>query len=171
MCPPANRCSAMRARRRDSRGRHMSAQLDGAVAIITGAAGGIGDATARSLSERGAALALVDLDEAGLAAVDERLSGPGGRIRIAADVTDSAQIDRAVETTIKEFGRVDILINNAGMISPAPILETDEEMWDRLLRVNVTSQFLVTKRVVPVMRQRGGGTIVNLSSVNGLVGI
>jgi NAD(P)-dependent dehydrogenase (short-subunit alcohol dehydrogenase family) len=148
----------------------MGAQLDGMVAIITGAAGGIGDATARALSERGASLALVDLDEAGLAAVDERLSS-GERIRIPADVTDSTQINRAVETTLTELGHVDILINNAGMISPAPILETSEEMWDRLLRVNVTSQFLFTKRVVPEMQQRGGGAIVNLSSVNGLVGI
>jgi len=140
-------------------------------ALITGAASGIGRATAFLFVQQGAAVAVVDIDEAkGKSTVREIEAGGGKAIFIPCDVTRSDNCQRAIAETVAAFGGLDILFNNAGIIRRTDVLTTTEEEWDRVMDVNVKSIFLMSKYAIPHMEQRGGGAIINTSSGWGLKG-
>jgi NAD(P)-dependent dehydrogenase (short-subunit alcohol dehydrogenase family) len=145
--------------------------LMGKRAIITGAAAGIGRATALLFAREGAAVSILDLDEAGGEAIAQTILEEGGQANfLLCDVTQSADCRRAVRLTVSELGGLDILFNNAGIIRRATVLDTTEEEWDKVMAVNVKSIFLLSKYAIPVMIQAGGGVIVNTASGWGLVG-
>jgi NAD(P)-dependent dehydrogenase (short-subunit alcohol dehydrogenase family) len=146
-------------------------RLTGKRALITGAASGIGRATALLFAREGAAVVVVDVDEAGGQAVAQAIRNEGGQAMfVCCDVTQAGDCRRAVQRTVDEFGGLDILFNNAGIIRRATVIGTTEEEWDRVMAVNVKSIFLLGKYAIPVMAQAGGGAIVNTSSGWGLVG-
>ncbi len=146
-------------------------QLEGKTAIITGGAGGIGRAAALLFARAGAAVSVVDLNQEGGAAVASEISRLGGRaIFERADVTCAADCRRVVERTVKAFGGVHVLFNNAGMIRRASIVEISEADWDAVMAVNVKSVFLMCREVIPTMAKAGGGSIVNTASGWGLAG-
>jgi len=145
--------------------------LRGKVALITGAASGIGRATALLFAREGAAVSLFDLDEpAGRAAVRTIEDEDGRALFVRGDVGRAADARRAVDETASRYGRLDILFNNAGIIRRATVVDTSEEDWDRVMEVNVKGVFLLSRRAVPVMARTGGGVIINTASVWGLVG-
>ncbi len=145
--------------------------LSGKTALITGAASGIGRATAMLFAREGAAVSVVDLDETGGKAVAQAVLKDGGQaILVRCDVTVAADCQRAVQQTVHQLGGLDILFNNAGIIRRATVLETTEAEWDRVIAVNVKSVFLLSKYAIPVMVQAGGGVIINTASGWGLVG-
>jgi NAD(P)-dependent dehydrogenase (short-subunit alcohol dehydrogenase family) len=136
--------------------------MQGKVALVTGAAQGIGNAIAHGLAEAGARIVVADLDGAEEAAA----AFPGG-VGIAADVADEASVERLVAETVERCGAVDILVNNAGLYASLAMRPFDQiplEEWRRVMDVNVASMFLMSRAVVPVMREHGGGRIVNISS-------
>lgn len=140
-------------------------------AMITGAASGIGRATALTLSKVGADIAVLDIeDQRGEAVVEDIVEHGGKAIYLHCDVTSASDCQRAVTRTIQEFGDINILFNNAGIIRRASILDTTEEEWDLVMAVNVKSIFLLSKLVIPYMQKAGGGAIVNTSSGWGMVG-
>jgi NAD(P)-dependent dehydrogenase (short-subunit alcohol dehydrogenase family) len=147
-------------------------RLKDRVALITGGASGIGLATAERFLEEGARVVIADLSrEGGEAAVAALgVKGHGCPEAIVCDVTDSDAVARLVEGVVVKNGRIDVLFNNAGTFVPNELHEVAVEEWDRVLRVNLTSVYLVSKHVLPHMLARGKGSIVNNSSVAGLVG-
>ncbi len=145
-------------------------RLDGKVVIITGGGRGIGYTTAHLFNEEGAKLVINDIDEPrGRKAADEINEKGGKAIFIHGDVSSWSLWERIVAETMKEYGRIDVLFNNAG-ISIHKSLETTEEEWDRVIDVNLKSVFLGSKAVVPIMKKQGHGNIVNNASEIGLVG-
>jgi NAD(P)-dependent dehydrogenase (short-subunit alcohol dehydrogenase family) len=145
--------------------------LTGKCALITGGASGIGRATALLFAREGAAVSVVDLDEVGARAVVHKIVDQGGQaIFVHCDVSLAADCQRAVQQTVDEWGGLDIVFNNAGIIRRATVIDTTEEEWDRVMAVNVKSVFLLSKYAVPVMIQAGGGVIINTASGWGLVG-
>ena len=145
--------------------------LHGKAALVTGGASGIGRATVSLFAAEGAAVAVFDRDAEGGGAVVRGISEHGGRaLLIAGDVTQDADCRRAVDETVRAFGRLDVLFNNAGIIRRAAITDTSEEDWDRTMSVNVKSIFLMSRCAIPAMERSGGGVIVNTASNWGLVG-
>lgn len=145
--------------------------LSGKRAIITGGASGIGRATAGLFAREGAAVAILDVDEVrGQAAVEEITTLGGQAIFIRCDVTRAADCQGAVEQVVEQFGGVDILFNNAGIIRRADVIGTSEEEWDQAMAVNVKSVFLMSKYAIPVIARQGGGSIINNASGWGLKG-
>ncbi len=146
----------------------MAGKLDGKVAIVTGASSGIGEATALLLAAEGAKVALVARRADRLESLAKRITAEGGSaLVIAADVADESQANAMVQKTQAEFGRVDILINNAGVMLLGPVAGADTEDWRRMFDVNVMGLMYGTHAALPVMKQQGGGHIVNISSVAG----
>lgn len=146
----------------------MTADLDGRVCIVTGAARGIGAATARTFVAAGAHVVLVDRrDDAGEALAEEL--GEAARY-VSADVTSPEDWDRVMAATVEHFGGLDVLVNNAGIIRVVPLMETDLELFRKVLDTNLVSTFLGTKAAVPLLTERGGGSIINLSSPQGIEG-
>lgn len=141
------------------------AELEGRVALVTGAAGGMGTAIAHALSRLGADIALNDRAPDLLAPLAGRLTTPS--IAVAADVTNPRQVQQMVETVEDQMGPVDILINNAGVLRPTKIVDISEAEWDFVVDVNLKGTFLCSQAVIPRMRERGWGRIVNLSSTAG----
>src|SRR6266446_7706108 len=146
-------------------------QLSGKVALITGSASGIGRATALLFAREGAAVALADLNaDAGHRVADEIAQSGVHAFFEPVDVTRATDCQRLVERAIREFGRIDILFNNAGIIRRATVVDLSEDDWDRVMAVNVKSIYLLSREVIPHMRKAGGGTIVNTASGWGLTG-
>jgi NAD(P)-dependent dehydrogenase (short-subunit alcohol dehydrogenase family) len=136
-------------------------RLEGKVAIVTGAGGGIGRGIAQRFAEEGARVVVNDVDGATAAEVANAIDA----VAIAADVSSATDVDRLFDTTIAELGGVDVLVNNAGLIDvERHFLEADEAWWDRVLAVNLKGQFLCSLRAAKWMARNGGGAIVNLSS-------
>jgi NAD(P)-dependent dehydrogenase (short-subunit alcohol dehydrogenase family) len=146
-------------------------QLFGKTALITGGAGGIGRATALLFASEGAAVGIVDLNQAAGEEVAHEISAAGGRaIFERADVTRAAECRRVVDRVVHEFGGVHILFNNAGIIRRASVVEIREEDWDAVMAVNVKSVFLMCREVIPRMVKAGRGSIINTASGWGLAG-
>jgi NAD(P)-dependent dehydrogenase (short-subunit alcohol dehydrogenase family) len=140
--------------------------LTGKTAIITGAASGIGAGTAEVFAEKGAALVLVDRDEAGLRAVAASLAPIGARVEtVAGDVARRETAEEAAARAIDAFGAIDVLFNNAGVMTSGDFQEWDEARWDELLDINLRGIYLMCRAVVPRMLEQGSGSIVNTSSV------
>jgi NAD(P)-dependent dehydrogenase (short-subunit alcohol dehydrogenase family) len=136
-------------------------RLEGKVAIVTGAGGGIGRGIAQRFAEEGARVVVNDVDGAAAAEVANAIDA----VAIAADVSSSDDVDRLFDATIEQLGAVDVLVNNAGLIDvERHFLEADEAWWDRVLAVNLKGQFLCSLRAAKWMARNGGGAIVNLSS-------
>lgn len=138
------------------------------VAIVTGSASGIGKAIAEHFADEGANVAIVDLNESKAKEVAGEINKTGKRaIAIKADVSCSDQVKRMVKTTLEELEEINILVNNAGIILHAKVIETKEEDWDRILRNNLKSCFLCCKEVARQMIKQGkGGKIINISSIH-----
>jgi len=142
------------------------------VCIITGGGSGIGRATSLLFAEEGAQLVVADKRAASAQAVASECSSNGAQaIAIEADVASAAHVTRMVEATVQRFGRLDVLVNNAGYGIAGTVVETDEDAWDALMAVNVRGVFLCSKYAIPVMKANSGGTIVNTASVVASVGI
>jgi NAD(P)-dependent dehydrogenase (short-subunit alcohol dehydrogenase family) len=149
----------------------VSRALKGKVALITGSASGIGRATALLFAKEGAAVAAVDVNESeGKAVVQEIIADGGRAIFVRGDVTKASDCQLAVQQTVEQLGKLDILFNNAGIIRRASVLETTEEEWDLVMATNVKSVFLLSKYAIPVMAKIDGGVIVNTASGWGLIG-
>ena len=145
--------------------------LNGKVALITGAASGIGRATALLFALEGASVAVVDVNETKGKAVAQKIVDKGGQaIFMHCDVTRASDCQSAVQQTVGQLGKLDILFNNAGIIRRASVVETSEEEWDQVMGVNVKSVFLLSKYAIPRMIEAGGGVIINTASGWGLVG-
>ena len=141
-------------------------RLDGRIAIVTGAANGLGLSIARAFSQEGARVALADLDGQDVEKVASELEGA---ISIQLDVRDRGAAKAAMEKTFTEFGRLDILVNNAGFQRIAPIGEFDEGDWEAIIGTMLTGTFLCTKHALPHLRRSGSGRIINIASVHSLV--
>lgn len=146
--------------------------LDGKVALVTGASRGIGEAIAVALAQAGAAIAVNYRTRAADAArVKQRIEAAGGRaVTVAADVSRKDEVDRLVRAAEDSLGAIGVLVNNAGIARPQRLEEITEQDWDELLAVNLKSAFLVTQAVLPGMRARHWGRIINVSSVAADVG-
>jgi NAD(P)-dependent dehydrogenase (short-subunit alcohol dehydrogenase family) len=145
-------------------------RLDGRVAIVTGGASGLGEAIARRFAGEGAAVVVADIDEAGGARVVEEIAAAGGSARfVATDVRRAASCASVVEAARAAFGRLDVMVNNAGIGSLAPIAELEEEEWDRILAVDLKGVFLGARYAFPALAANGGGVILNMASVAGMV--
>jgi NAD(P)-dependent dehydrogenase (short-subunit alcohol dehydrogenase family) len=138
------------------------------VALVTGATRGIGLAAAKRFIAEGWSVALLDIDGDNLQRTYAALAKPDTTLAIVCDVSDPAAVARAFEQVATRFGRLDALVNNAGIAIFKPILDVTYEDWSRVLAVNLTGPFLCTQAAAPVMRDSGGGAIVNITSISGL---
>jgi NAD(P)-dependent dehydrogenase (short-subunit alcohol dehydrogenase family) len=138
------------------------------VALVTGAGRGIGLATARRFRAEGWRVAILDIDPALLDAAMADLAAPDDTLALPCDVADAGAVFAAVRGATSRFGRLDALVNNAGIAVFKPLLETTPEEWNRVLAVNLTGPFLTTAAAAPVMAEGGGGAVVNITSISGL---
>lgn len=147
-------------------------RLAGKVAIITGAGSGIGRASAIMFAKEGASVVVADLDrEKGMETVSLIKKGGGEARFVPVDVSNAADVEKMVRVTVDAYGKLDVLVNNAGIYVQANVVETREDDWDRILDVNLKGVFLCSKYCIPEMIKGGGGTIVNVGSEAGIVGI
>ncbi len=147
------------------------AALAGKVALVTGAASGIGRVSAVLFGRAGASICLMDTNADGIReAADEIARGGGRAITVVGDVSRAADCERAVRAAVDELGGLHVLFNNAGIIRRASVTEMAEDAWDLVMAVNVRSVFLLSRAAIPVMIDAGGGTIINTGSGWGLVG-
>ncbi|MGA9347472.1 MAG: SDR family NAD(P)-dependent oxidoreductase [Anaerolineae bacterium] len=143
----------------------------GKVAIVTGAARGIGEAIALTLAREGADVVVTDVDWEGARRVAQEIEGLGRKAKaIQADVSQREAVQQLVSETVTVFGRIDILVNNAGIIRRGTFVEHSPQDWEKVLSVNLGGTFNCTQEVVPLMIKQGGGKIINISSVAGKVG-
>ncbi len=140
--------------------------LAGKVVVVTGAGKGIGEAIAERFGSVGSSVVVNDVDAESAISVAESIKAAGGTaIAAPADVSDSAQVDAMFDAAIEEFGTVDVLINNAGLVSPMlHFFDADEDWWRRIIDVNLTGHFLCCHRAARIMAKQGGGSIINMSS-------
>ena len=146
-------------------------RFEGKAAIVTGAASGIGAATARRLAREGAAVLIADINAAGAARVADEISAAGGRaVACETDVANPGAVEAMVARAVDAFGRLDVLHNNATLLEAGPIDKISVEGWNRTLAVNLTAPFLGIRAAIPIMRRQGGGAIVSTASISGLAG-
>ena len=150
-------------------------RVAGKVAIVTGAGQvdgpgvGTGKASALLLARHGASVVLVDREPDRAEVTRKEIEAAGGVAKVvASDVTVAADCERMVHATREAFGRLDILVNNVGVSRPGGVVDTDEAQWDQMLEVNLKSVYLVSRAAIPTMAERGGGSIVNISSIGAL---
>ncbi|MCK1744539.1 SDR family oxidoreductase [Bradyrhizobium sp. 139] len=136
------------------------------VALVTGAARGIGLATAKRFLAEGWRVALLDVEGELQASAAAALKVPENTLAITCDVSDAAAVAAAMAAVMSRFGRLDALVNNAGVAVFAPVLETSDADWNRIMAVNLTGPFLCTKAAASLMREQGGGAIVNITSIS-----
>ena len=149
----------------------MSKRLEGKVTIITGSARGMGSEEAKLFAKEGAKVVIADILEDEIQALAESINQTGGQaFAKKLDVTKAAEWEELVKEVSDKWGKVDVLVNNAGMLSMAGVEELSEKEWDKVLNVNVKSQFLGIKYVLPAMKKSGRGSIINISSIYGLIG-
>ena len=146
--------------------------MDKQVALITGSARGIGFACAKSLAKRGASVVLTDILDCGEAKQELETEFPGIRVlALKVDVRDRSQVEQAVSQTIEEFGRIDIVVNNAGTVSRLNLKDMTDEDWSRDIETNLRGTFLFTQAAIyPHMVNQGSGRIINISSISGMMG-
>jgi NAD(P)-dependent dehydrogenase (short-subunit alcohol dehydrogenase family) len=137
-------------------------------ALVTGAARGIGLSVAKKFLAEGWRVALLDIEGETLHAAVGAIAEPDNTLALHADVSDAQAVAGAVAETEARFGRLDALVNNAGVAVFTPLLETTDDDWNRVLAVNLTGPFLCTRAAAPLMREHGGGAIVNITSISGL---
>lgn len=145
--------------------------VNGKVIVITGAGRGIGKAAAKTLAEKGAKVVACDRDFEAVQGVEQEIKAAGGEaVGLMVDVTNRTQIDEMVNTTVEKFGRIDVLINNAGITQDSTLVKMTPEQFDRVIDINLKGVFHCTQAVVPQMIKQGKGKIINTSSVVGLYG-
>jgi NAD(P)-dependent dehydrogenase (short-subunit alcohol dehydrogenase family) len=145
-------------------------RLEGRTALVTGASRGIGEAISRRFGREGARVALAARNEDACRRIAGEIGAAGGEaFAVRCDVTDARSIEDAVAAVVERFGRIDVLVNNAGLGGPTPLDDPDDSRWNAILATNLTGVFRVTRAVVPHMPD--GGRIVNLSSVVGRFGV
>ena len=138
------------------------------VAVVTGGARGIGLAIAERFLAEGYRVALLDIDRRTLRATEKRLNNPLRVLAVACDVAEPKQVQPAIRRVARTFGRIDALVNNAGIAVFKPLLSTSLAEWRRVLAVNLDGAFICTRACAPVMRRTGGGAVVNIASISGL---
>lgn len=154
-------------------------RLEGKVALITGAAGGQGRAAALLFAEAGARILAADVDEEGAGKIAAEIKENGGEaVAVGVDVSCEAEVEAMIGRAVEEFGRLDVLFNNAGIgfsatgrYKMASVVETPEEDWDAILAINLKGVAMGCKHAIPVMERQGGGSIVNNASINALVAL
>lgn len=145
-------------------------RLAGKVALVTGASRGIGEAISRRFAREGASVALAARDEAACRSIAQEIEADGGRaLALETDVTDATHIARTVAAVVSKWGRIDVLVNNAGLGGPTPLTDPDDTRWDAILATNLTAVFRMTRAALPHLSD--GGRIINLSSVVGRFGV
>jgi 3-oxoacyl-[acyl-carrier protein] reductase len=145
-------------------------RLPNRVALITGAASGIGRASAILFAKEGAKVVVADIDETGGRQTVDLIAREGGSaVFVKADVTKAGDVERMIKASVDQFGKLDILFNNAGVGTAfTPLEQVDEALWDRVMAINVKSIFLGCKYAAPVMKAQGGGVIINTASISGV---
>ncbi|MFG6497300.1 3-hydroxybutyrate dehydrogenase [Fictibacillus sp. UD] len=145
--------------------------VENKVVVITGSASGIGFEIGKVFAENGSKVVLTDLNAEGVKKAAEELKSLGHEaIGLKADVTSEEDIKNMIETAHKEYGRVDVLINNAGLQHVSPIEEFPTDKFELMIKIMLTAPFIATKHVMPIMKKQGFGRIINISSINGLIG-
>ena len=146
-------------------------KLDGRVAVVTAGGAGIGAATVRRLVAEGAAVVVADISGTRAGAIAESMTKGGGRAApIKMDAADPAAVERTIALALDRFGRLDVMVNNAGVAELAPLHEVSLESWNRVIAVTLTGTFLGMKHCIPLMRRQGRGVIVNTASISGTAG-
>lgn len=149
----------------------MKMRLKDKVAIITGAGRGIGAVTAKKFAAEGAKVTVSDINEEAVKKTAAEIVDMGGEaLGLTVDVTNRQQVDNMIAETLKRFGKIDILINNAGIIQDAQLIKMTEEQWDHVINVNLKGAFNVAQAVAKVMKEQQSGVILNASSVVGIFG-
>jgi 3-oxoacyl-[acyl-carrier protein] reductase len=140
-------------------------KLTGKISVVTGGASGMGRGVAECFGREGADIAVLDINESGAKGVAARAAESGvNSLGLGCDVGDEAAVKRAFQTVVESLGEVDILVNNAGIDTISPLADMPTEMWDEMMRVNLRSMFLCTREVIPAMKRKQWGRIINFSS-------
>lgn len=145
--------------------------FEGKVAVVTGAASGIGAAVAQGFAARGGAVVVADYNEDGASQVAQRIAAAGGRaLALRTDVTRAADLQRMIDTAVETYGRLDLLHNNAYnfRFAPAGVWNISDEAWEHGIGIGLTACFKAIRAAIPVMKRQGGGSIVNTASISGL---
>jgi NAD(P)-dependent dehydrogenase (short-subunit alcohol dehydrogenase family) len=151
----------------------MNSRLKNKVAIVTGAGSGIGRACALALIREGARVVMVGRRKDRIEQVASEAAGEGAReacVTVAADISSQADIERVIDQTIKAFGKLSVLVNNAGILHPGTVEQITEQQWDETFNINVRGLWLFSRAALPHMRETGGGSIINMASVLGING-
>lgn len=147
----------------------MSANIEGKVVVITGASSGLGETTARHLAARGAAVVLAARRADRLETIAAEIRAAGGKVEVVqTDVTRQDEVRALIESAVRAFGKVDVLVNNAGLMSIAPMSETKVEEWDRMIDINIKGVLYGIAAALPVFQQQGNGHFINIASVAGI---